>query len=55
MGSKEDYIKGEEKNMEDLTDAEKISYLLERVKYWYGSALNWRKFYEEEKKTNETP
>lgn len=43
------YAKQLKEEIGDLSDAEKISHLLERVKYWYGSSQDWRKFYEAEK------
>ncbi|MCK4735389.1 MAG: hypothetical protein KAT65_23250 [Methanophagales archaeon] len=44
----DDYIKQLKEEMKDLPDAEKAKILLEKTRYWYGSAIEWRGFYEVE-------
>jgi len=42
------YITKLQEEMKDLSDAEKVSVLLEKTRYWYWSAIDWRGFYEVE-------
>ena len=42
----DNYIKDLKEEIGGLSDAEKISTLLGKVRYWYGSAVDWRDFYE---------
>ena len=42
----DDYVKKLQKEVEDLSDAEKVSILLNKIRYWYWSAIDWRNFYE---------
>ena len=44
----DDYIKQLTEEMKDISDAEKVKILLEKIRYWYGSAIEWRGFYEVE-------
>lgn len=44
----DDYIKQLKDETRDLPDAEKVKILLGKVRYWYGSAIEWRGFYEVE-------
>ena len=45
---KDEYIDQVKERIEDMSDAGKISYLLGKVKYWYRSAIDWRKSYYKE-------
>ena len=40
------YIKQLQEEMKDISDAEKVEILLEKTRYWYWSAIDWRNFYE---------
>lgn len=42
----DDYIKQLQKEMEELSDEKKVSILLNKIRYWYWSAIDWRNFYE---------
>ena len=44
----DDYIKQLEEETKDFPDAEKVKILLEKTRYWYWSAIDWRGFYEVE-------
>ena len=44
----DDYIKQLKEEMKDLPDTEKVKILLEKTRYWYWSAIDWREFYEVE-------
>ena len=43
-----DYVKQLTEEMKDSPDAEKVKILLGKIRYWYGSAIEWRGFYEVE-------
>ena len=44
----DDYIKQLKEETKDLPDTEKVKILLEKTRYWYWSAIDWREFYEVE-------
>ena len=44
----DDYIKQLQEEMKDLPDERKVKILLEKTRYWYWSAIDWRGFYEVE-------
>ena len=44
----DDYVKQLTEEMKDISDAEKVKILLEKTRYWYWSAIDWREFYEVE-------
>ena len=44
----DDYINQLTEEMKDISDAEKVKILLEKTRYWYWSAIDWRGFYEVE-------
>lgn len=44
----DDYVKQLKEETKDLPDAEKVKILFGKVRYWYGSAIEWRGFYEVE-------
>lgn len=44
----DDYIKQLQKEMGNVSDARKVEILLEKTRYWYWSAIDWRGFYEVE-------
>ena len=43
-----DYIKQLQEEIGDVSDARKVEILLEKTRYWYWSAIDWRGFYEVE-------
>lgn len=44
----DNYIKELQEKMEGESDAKKVEILLEKTRYWYCSAIDWRGFYEAE-------
>ena len=44
----DDYIKQLQEEMKGLPDRNKVDILLEKIRYWYWSAIDWRGFYEVE-------
>jgi len=44
----DDYVKRLQEEIWGESDAKRILILLEKVRYWYWSALDWRGFYEAE-------
>ena len=44
----DDYIKQLQEEMKGLPDRNKVDILLEKIRYWYWSAIDWCGFYEVE-------
>ena len=42
----DEYIKDLHEEMAGESDARKVEILLEKTRYWYWSAIEWRNFYE---------
>lgn len=56
MEKGDSYVKQLQDEIKDSSDAEKVEILLEKIRYWYWSAIDWRGVYEAEivrKKENE--
>lgn len=44
----DDYITQLTEETKDLPDVEKVRILLGKIRYWYGSAIDWRESYKVE-------